>query len=109
MVQQTGPDAFRANIIDMGMAALPGQRIPFPKVDLNRYNWMCPQSARRGPVTFAADVYAMGRLLTRVQQHLQGHPAAAVLQLLAKHALANNARHRPSLGTFTNTLRSFVE
>ncbi len=109
MVQQVGPDAFQAHVIDVGMAALPGQRIPFLNVDLSKYNWMCPQAARRGPVTFAADVYALGRLLTNVEQHLQGHPAWAVLKVLAKHALAKNPRHRPTLGTFINTLRGFVE
>ena len=42
MLQYTDEGGLEVNIIDMGLAALPGQCIPFQEVDLDRVPWMCP-------------------------------------------------------------------
>uniref|UniRef100_A0A0P4W7G3 Protein kinase domain-containing protein n=1 Tax=Scylla olivacea TaxID=85551 RepID=A0A0P4W7G3_SCYOL len=103
MVQDT-----HTRIIDVGLAALPGQCVPFKDVDLHRVNWMCPQAAMRGPITYEADVYSLGRLLQRAQQMLAGQPVSGQLALLVSHTLAEDPRHRPTLATLTAALRHLM-
>lgn len=103
MVQGT-----HARIIDVGLAALPGQRLPFKNVDLRRVNWMCPQAALRGPVTYEADVYSLGRLLQRAQHMLAGQPVSRQLAVLASHALAEHPSHRPALPFLIAALRTLT-
>lgn len=52
---------------------------------------------RQGTVTFQADVYSLGRIMTNVQYLLQTHPAANMVQGLASHALAHLPKDRPTL------------
>lgn len=42
MVQETDGGGLEVSIIDMGLAALPGQWIPFKTVDPDHVPWMCP-------------------------------------------------------------------
>ena len=106
MVQHKGGGNLQVHIIDVGLAALPGQCIPFKQGAEDRADWMCPQVKRRGPVTFAADVYSLGRLITKAEDLLQGHPAAHVLDMLADKALAEDPTHRPALTAITAILRA---
>ncbi len=81
VVSHTPHGGLETHVIDFGLASLPGRDSGFRDVDLDRYNRMCPQVCRGGTVTFAADVYALGRLIQTVQRHFLGdflyslHPA----------------------------------
>lgn len=79
IVEEKGVDDVEVHIIDLGLAALPGQRKPFVEVDWDEADWMCPHVVRHGTVTFVADVYVLGRFITRAVEHLAAHPAADVL------------------------------
>ncbi len=109
MVQRIAPDTFEARIIDVGLATMPGNRMPFHNVDLQKINWMCPQVAQGGPVTFAADVYSLGRLMTDVQKYLQVHPSLSVVLQMARHSLAEDPHDRPTLTTLIAVLRWIAE
>ena len=109
MVQRTEEDTVEVQIIDVGLAALPGQRIRQKQDNVHRFDWICPQVLRRGPITFAADVYSLGRLMARVGRHLQAHPAKDELHMLATQALAENPHDRPTLETLITELQSIAQ
>ena len=96
-------------IIDLGLASLPGRRNLFNVEDLEQFNWMCPEVATGGEVTFAADVYAIGRMIRRVQHRFEGGPEFPLLSKMAELALNPTPRHRPQLWTIIEFFRRIQE
>ncbi|XP_050691065.1 serine/threonine-protein kinase pkn2-like [Eriocheir sinensis] len=105
LVSQTPQGGLETHVIDFGLASLPGRDSGFRDVDLDRYNWMCPQVCRGGTVTFAADVYALGRLIQTVQRHFLGDFLHTLLGHVADLALTPEPSQRPPLWAITAFLR----
>lgn len=105
LVSQTPQGDLETHIIDLGLASLPGRDSGFRDVDPDRYNWMCPEVCRGGTVTFAADVYALGRLIQTVQRHFLGDFLYTLLGHVADLALTPESSQRPPLRAITAFLR----